>query len=83
MIIIKQNENERLIRNEDIEIIEIFEPSTAGYPMGYFSFIRLNLKLGDKIVITRFTLPLGEIDLEKVLKGIKRIRKTKFFNEIK
>ncbi|GEM_PF-2428144 len=83
LLVLKQNGKERIIQNEDIETVEIFEPSTAGYPMGYFSYIRLNLKFGENIIITRFTLPLGEIDLMKVLKGIKRIRKTRFFNQIK
>jgi hypothetical protein len=83
ILIIKQNGKELKIPNEDIDTVEIFEPSTAGYPMGNFSYIRLNLKLGESIIITRFTLPLGEIDLWKILKGVKRIRKTRFFNQIK
>jgi hypothetical protein len=82
-MIIKQKDSQDIfVRNEDIEKIEVFEPWSAGYPLGYFSYVKINLKQNNSITITGFTLPLGEFDVLKVLKGIKRVRYTKFFNKI-
>jgi len=81
---IRQNDGENiLVRNEDIKNVEVFEPWSATYPLGYFSYIKINLKQNSSITITGYTLPLGEFELMKVLKGVKRTRHIKFFNKIK
>jgi hypothetical protein len=83
-MLIRQNELKSiLVHNEDIEHVEIFEPWSVGYPLGYFSYIKINLKQSNSLIITGFTLPLGEFDIINVLKGTKKLRNKKFFNRIK
>jgi cytochrome b subunit of formate dehydrogenase len=81
-LLIKQDDVEKLINNKEIFSTEVYESWVSAYPLGYFSFIRLNLTSGENITITGFTLPGLESDISEVLKGTKIIRHRRFINRI-
>jgi len=82
-ILIQQGQGkEFLIKKEEILIVEMFDSKLATFPLGYFSYILIRLKTGEKFIITEFTVPYGKSDILKILKGLKRKNHRRIFNRI-
>jgi hypothetical protein len=82
LLIQQGKEKEFLIKNEEIELVDIFDSRLSTYPLGFFSYIVIKLKSGDKFIITGNTIPNSKIHLLTVFKGVKRNYYKRIFNRI-